>query len=73
MLATYMRRMRNNKLEVRIVGSSSRPQYVIAKSLKPYMSFTRILVGEALKALFQNLPFLISHFFVAQAWPVDPL
>ena len=26
MLATYMRRMRNNKLEVSIAGSSSRPQ-----------------------------------------------
>ena len=27
MLATYMRRMRNNKLEIRIAGSSCRTQY----------------------------------------------
>ena len=27
MLATYMRRMRNNNLEIKIVGSSCRPQY----------------------------------------------
>ena len=26
MLATYMRRMRNNNLEIRIAGSSCRPQ-----------------------------------------------
>ena len=26
MLATYMRRMRHNKLEIRIAGSSCRPQ-----------------------------------------------
>ena len=28
MLATYIRRMRNKKLEIRIVGSSFRPQQV---------------------------------------------
>ena len=28
MLATYMRRMRNNNLEIRIVGSSCHPQKV---------------------------------------------
>ena len=28
MLAAYMRRMRNNNLEIRIAGSSCRPQYI---------------------------------------------
>ena len=28
MLATYMRRMRNNILETKIAGSSCRPQYI---------------------------------------------
>ena len=31
MLATYIRRMRNNKLEIRIAGSSFRPQQVKKK------------------------------------------
>ena len=30
MLATYMRRMRNNNLEIRIAGSSYRPQWHVA-------------------------------------------
>ena len=30
MLATYMRRMRNNNLEIRIAGSSYRPQRHVA-------------------------------------------
>ena len=28
MLTAYMRRMRNNNLEIRIVGSSCRPQHI---------------------------------------------
>ena len=30
MLATYMRRMRNNNLEIRIAGSSRHPQWHVA-------------------------------------------
>ena len=34
MLATYMRRMRNNNLEIRIAGSSCRPQQLLAIIVK---------------------------------------
>ena len=36
MLATYMRRMRNNKLEIRIEGSSCRPK---KKRKRPYLRY----------------------------------
>ena len=37
MLATYMRRMRNNNLKIRIARSSCRPQYLdVAKLSKPF-------------------------------------
>ena len=45
MLATYMRRMRNNNLEIRIVGSSCRPQLTGAQFFHLVLSegFSRIL------------------------------
>ena len=41
MLATYMRRMRNNNLEIRIAGSSCRPQIRIIEQ----DSFVKIVVA----------------------------
>ena len=45
MLATYMRRMRNNNLAIRIAGSSCRPQLTGAQffHLVPSEGFSRIL------------------------------
>ena len=39
MLATYMRRVRNNNLEIKIAGSSCRPQKLYRNILRRGISF----------------------------------
>ena len=39
MLATYMRRMRKNNLEIRIAGSSCRPQPDVKKKIETNFQF----------------------------------
>ena len=39
MLATYMRRMRNNNLEIKIAGSSCRPHFKIDPSIVSTRTF----------------------------------
>ena len=57
MLATYMRRMRNNKLEIRIAGSSCRPQ------LSDWFLFWSVsLSSHFLKDTFFEVVELSRHF-----------
>ena len=57
MLATYMRRMRNNSLEIRIAGSSCRTQYYF------FISSVEIDFGmECLNLLFRQRRWLTLHF-----------
>ena len=44
MLATYMRRMRNNNLEIRIAGSSCRPQKITENHICEALSVPHIEV-----------------------------
>ena len=72
MLATYMRRMRHNKLEIRIAGSSCRPQK--KKKIQNVLEFVNL--SESIctgSRLFRNSNLLTAHEHVANSYIVPSL
>ena len=74
MLATYMRRMRHNKLEIRIAGSSCRPQKKKKKKIQNVLEFVNL--SESIctgSRLFRNSNLLTAHEHVANSYIVPSL
>ena len=72
MLATYMRRMRHNKTEIRIAGSSCRPQK--KKKIQDVLEFVNL--SESIctgSRLFRNSNLLTAHEHVANSYIVPSL
>ena len=72
MLATYMRRMRHNKMEIRIAGSSCRPQK--KKKIQNVLEFVNL--SESIctgSRLFRNSNLLTAHEHVANSYIVPSL
>ena len=72
MLATYMRRMRHNKMEIRIAGSSCRPQK--KKKIQNVLEFVNL--SESIctgSRLFRNNNLLTAHEHVANSYIVPSL
>ena len=72
MLATYMRRMRHNKLEIRIAGSSCRPRK--KKKIQNVLEFVNL--SESIctgSRLFRNSNLLTAHEHVANSCIVPSL
>ena len=72
MLATYMRRMRHNKMEIRIAGSSCRPQK--KKKIQNVLEFVNL--SESIctgSRLFRNSNLLTAHEHVANGYIVPSL
>ena len=61
MLATYMRRMRNNNLEIRIAGSSCRPQKANLRGA-PTQAINMYFYLAAYQVLFKSLHFIFVGF-----------
>ena len=73
MLATYMRRMRHNKMEIRIAGSSCRPQKK-KKKIQNVLEFVNL--SESIctgSRLFGNSNLLTAHEHVANSYIVPSL
>ena len=74
MLATYMRRMRHNKLEIRIAGSSCRPQKKKKKKIQNVLELVNL--SESIctgSRLFRNSNLLTAHERVANSYIVPSL